>query len=125
MDKRIKEIRKSKGYSQQKFADELGIARGNIAAYEVGKNLPSDAVISLICTKCGINEEWLRTGNGEMRYIAEDETAAIVSDLLEKDNPLYEIILGILKTYQNLDKDSQNILDYFALELLKEIKGED
>ncbi len=66
MDKRIKQIRKSLGLTQQEFADKIGISRGNIGAYEVGKNSPSDAVISLICTKFSVNEDWLRNGTGEM-----------------------------------------------------------
>lgn len=66
MDERIKQIRNINNLSQQKFADKLGIARGNIAAYEVGKNAPSDAVIALICKEFNVNEVWLRTGNGEM-----------------------------------------------------------
>ncbi len=122
MNSRIKEIRKKEKLSQQKFADELGIARGNIAAYEVGKNAPSDAVISLICTKFNINREWILNGNGDMYNFIEDETAAIVSDLLEESNPMYDIIKGIMKTYRKLDKQSQQIIDDFSLELLNELK---
>lgn len=122
MNSRIKEIRKKEKLSQQKFADELGIARGNIAAYEVGKNAPSDAVISLICTKFNINREWILNGNGDMYNFIEDETAAIVSDLLEESNPMYDIIKGIMKTYRKLDKQSQQVIDDFSLELLNELK---
>ena len=66
MDERIKFIRKKLELTQQEFADKLGIARNNIAGYETCKRSPSDAVISLICTKFNVNEEWLRTGEGEM-----------------------------------------------------------
>lgn len=66
MNERIKQIRKYLDLTQQEFADKIGISRGNIGAYEVGKNAPSDAVISLICTKFNVNEEWLRTGTGDM-----------------------------------------------------------
>lgn len=66
MHERIKELRSILGLSQQKFADAIGIARGNIAAYEVNKNEPSNAVISLICKEFDVNEEWLRDGTGEM-----------------------------------------------------------
>ena len=64
MNERIKDLRKRLGLTQQAFADRLKIARGNIGAYEVGKNAPSDAVISLICKEFNVNEIWLRTGEG-------------------------------------------------------------
>lgn len=64
MNERIKALRKRLGLTQQAFADKLKIARGNIGAYEVGKNAPSDAVISLICKEFNVNEIWLRTGEG-------------------------------------------------------------
>ena len=64
MNVRIKALRKRLGLTQQAFADRLKIARGNIGAYEVGKNAPSDAVISLICKEFNVNEIWLRTGEG-------------------------------------------------------------
>ena len=64
MNERITALRKRLGLTQQAFADRLKIARGNIGAYEVGKNAPSDAVISLICKEFNVNEIWLRTGEG-------------------------------------------------------------
>ena len=64
MNERIKALRKRLGLTQQAFADRLKIARGNIGAYEVGKNAPSDAVISLRCKEFNVNEIWLRTGEG-------------------------------------------------------------
>lgn len=66
MKDRIKKLRKELDLTQQEFADRLGTARNNIAGYETGKRSPSDAVISLICTKFNVNENWLRHGNGEM-----------------------------------------------------------
>ncbi|MEE0418710.1 MAG: helix-turn-helix transcriptional regulator [Lachnospiraceae bacterium] len=66
MDERIKELRKKLGLTQQEFADKLNIKRGAIANYEVGRNEPIDAVISLICREFNVNEQWLRDGDGEM-----------------------------------------------------------
>lgn len=119
MNDRIKDIRKKEGLSQQKFADKLGIARGNIAAYEVGKNAPSDAVISLICSKFNVNKDWLLTGKGDMYDVPEDEVAAVVSGLLEEDNPFYDLIIDILKIYQKLDSKSQDVLQNMSKELLR------
>lgn len=37
MKDRLKKLRKTLDMTQQEFADKIGIARGNIGAYEVGK----------------------------------------------------------------------------------------
>ena len=66
MKARLKAVRKAVGLTQQEFADRLGIKRGAVANYEIGRNDPIDAVISLICREFGVNETWLRTGEGEM-----------------------------------------------------------
>ena len=66
MEARLKAVRKAIGLTQQEFAARLGIKRGAVANYEIGRNAPIDAVISLICREFGVNETWLRTGEGEM-----------------------------------------------------------
>ncbi len=115
MNDRIKMIRKDNGLSQQKFADKLGISRGNIAAYEVGKNLPSDAVISLICTKFDINEDWLRTGNGEMKKDVDINWGKICADIGINDSKAREAI----EKYYKLSDESKKIWWSFVDEFLK------
>lgn len=70
MKDRIKEIRKSfpeHGKTQASFAEFLGIPKQNLSSYEIGRRIPSDAAIQLICQKCGIDKNWLLTGEGEMK----------------------------------------------------------
>ena len=62
---RIKIVRKEKGLTQQTFADKLGLKRNTIGSYEIDAGLPSDRTISDICREFGVNEVWLRTGDGE------------------------------------------------------------
>lgn len=66
MHERIRKLRKHLDLTQQEFADRLSVKRGAIANYEIGRNEPTDAVISLICREFNVNEEWLRNGIGEM-----------------------------------------------------------
>ncbi len=66
MKDRIKKIRKEFALTQQEFADRIGIKRGGVANYEVGRNVPADSVISLICREFNISEQWLRRGTGDM-----------------------------------------------------------
>lgn len=126
MKDRLKELRKELGLTQEKFAERLRMKRNSIANYEIGRNEPIDAVISLICKEYNVNETWLRTGEGEMfvPLPEEDEVAAYVSDLLEDDgeNPLYSMIKEIMHTYNELSPKSQEVLRDFSGKLLENLK---
>lgn len=65
LQERIKFVRKTKGLTQQDFADKLGLKRNTVGGYEIGTVAPSDRTISDICREFGVNEVWLRTGKGE------------------------------------------------------------
>ena len=117
MNERIKEPRKTIGITQQELADKLGLKRNTIATYEIGKAIPSDRVISDLCNKYSVNEEWLRSGNGEMFKQPSDEVGHYVEDLLEYDgvgNPFYDIIIEMMKKYQEMDEKSKLVIrEYF------------
>lgn len=116
MNERIKLLRKTLKLTQQEFADKLNIKRGAVANYEVGRNQPIDAVISLICKTYNVNEAWLRDGKGKMFLPFEDEVAEMVSQLLEVSNPFYDLILDMMVSFNELDdKGKQVICDYTAL----------
>ena len=63
---RIRKLRKTLDLTQQKFGERIGIKGNTVAQYELGRNEPVDAVFSLICREFDVQEEWLRTGEGEM-----------------------------------------------------------
>ena len=91
MNERLIELRKTLGFkTQQAWADDLNLKRGTIANYEIGRNEPIDAVITLICNKYNVNEPWLRNGEGEMfkPVTMEEELIEFTRDLLvdEKDS---------------------------------------
>ena len=65
LQERIKFVRKTKGLTQQDFADKLGLKRNTVGGYEIGTVAPSDRTISDICREFGVNEVWLRNGEGE------------------------------------------------------------
>lgn len=114
MNERIKKIRKYFDLTQQEFADRLHIKRGAIANYEIGRNVPIDAVISLICKEFAVNEVWLRTGEGG------DEN--MLTKTSEDDR--YSINLGKLgKTENNLVKNMINTLAETSPEGLEYIEA--
>ena len=85
MKDRLKKIRENSPYgkSQKAFADYLGISSANLASYETGRRTPTYAVVQLICQKCSVNEEWLRTGKGEMfiEKSKDEQIAEMLADI--------------------------------------------
>lgn len=64
MNERIKKIRKNFNLTQTEFGARLGVKGNTITNYETGLRNPSEAVIISICREFGVNEIWLRTGEG-------------------------------------------------------------
>ena len=62
---RIKSVRNMLNLTQQAFSERLGLKRNTIGSYEINAGVPSDRTISDICREFGVNEVWLRTGEGE------------------------------------------------------------
>lgn len=115
---RIKEVRKSVGMTQQKFADRLGIRQNTVAQYEMGRNAPIDPVITSICREFHISEKWLRTGEGDMKIAetqrdklsnffadvlatAPDERSAFVAALDDLPPEFWSMIADFAKNYAN------------------------
>ena len=46
---RLREIRKAKGYSQQKLADEVGVSRNTISSIETGQFNPTAKLALILC----------------------------------------------------------------------------
>ena len=115
MKNRIKEIRKKADLTQQEFADRLGIKRGAIANYELGRNIPIDAVISLICREFGVNENWLRNGI-EPQYI---ETPSSTMEQLKKEFNLDEFGYNLVYEYLKLDQNQRDAVRKFLYDVIE------
>lgn len=46
---RLKDVRKAKGYSQQKLADEVGVSRNTISSIETGQFNPTAKLALILC----------------------------------------------------------------------------
>ena len=122
---RIKEVRKIKGLTQQRFADELGLKRNTVGGYEIGTVTPSDRTIADISQKFDINESWLRTGEGEMmRPVNRDEEiSSFMGDVMrgESDDFRRRLVAVLAK----LDASEWELLENMALKLADECKKGD
>ena len=115
MNERLKKLRKELDMTQQEFAEGIGIKRNTMATYESGRNEPIDAVISLICTKYNVNENWLRTGEGEMfmGMSYDDEIAQYVGQVMGEEDDSFKkrLISGLAALDDNGWKVLEDFLD--------------
>lgn len=116
MKERLKEIRKSNpdGKTQETFANYLGISKENIASYESGRRNPSDSFIKLVCEKCNVNEDWLRTGNGEMFMpeTKDEQISKMLADVMKSEDGNFK--KKLISALAQLDKDGWDKLEEFV-----------
>lgn len=113
MGERIKKIRRSLELTQQEFANQIGSKRNTIATYEMGRTEPSAAVISLVCTKFNVNEEWIRTGEGEM--FGPTPTAAL--EALARERGLSHGDYVLIEKFLNLKPQSRLAVVEYMIEV--------
>jgi len=63
---RLIEVRDALRLNQGEFASKLGLSQGAVSDFEHRKKALIERNLKLICLTFGVNENWLRTGKGEM-----------------------------------------------------------
>ena len=92
MKDRIKTLRKALHLNQSDFGAKVGVKGNTIGNYEIGLRNPSDAVIFSICREFDVNEQWLRSGEGEMFLIKtrDEEVASFIGTLVKKEDDTFK-----------------------------------
>ena len=127
MKDRLKKLRKELDLTQQAFADKIGMKQNTIAQYEMGRTTPSDAIIFSICREFGVNEKWLRSGEGEMFEELTDQQKILkytALPLKDKDSAVADAIQTLIVTYEQLDDTSKAVLEKIAKQYIDNLKKE-
>lgn len=113
---RVKELRKELNMTLEKFGKPLGVGKTAISKIENGENSLTDQMIISICREYNANEEWLRTGEGEMfvpltrNQVITDFAADLIK---EKDSFKSKLIEALA----NLSEDEWKVLEKLATDL--------
>nr|DAJ81002.1 MAG TPA: helix-turn-helix domain protein [Caudoviricetes sp.]DAT68248.1 MAG TPA: helix-turn-helix domain protein [Caudoviricetes sp.] len=124
---RIKMVRQEKGMTQAQLAnhEDVDVTKNYIYLIESGKTAPAEKLVKDIAKAFGVSATWLLTGEGKKYPLPEDETAAYVDQLLhDAENPLYDIIRAIMKTYSELDGNSQAVIRNTIEQIRENLKKE-
>ena len=106
MNERIKFIRKSLKLDQTAFGLKINISRSQVSNLESGSRTITDRIIADICREYGVNEEWLRTGEGSMTAPLPDVSEELLY-ITQKYN-LEEEELKVINAWYLLPSESRN-----------------
>ncbi|MDR0503034.1 MAG: helix-turn-helix transcriptional regulator [Treponema sp.] len=92
INQRIALLRHSLKITQKDFAKRVFISTSFLASIEVDQKKVLDRHIKLIVTAFGVNEEWLRTGEGEMfeKDVTPDYKITETVEIFKQLNPFFQ-----------------------------------
>lgn len=121
MQERIKKIRKDMKLTQAEFGERISVKANTITGYETGLRTPSDAVITSMCREYHVNEEWLRTGGGDVykKRSREEELMSFVGGIIDDESSFRKALLMVMS---RMSIEEWEILESKAKELLEEMQ---
>lgn len=124
MYNRIKQIRKALNLTQDEFGKRIGYTRGAVTNIELKKVEPKPLMIDLICREFNVNENWLRTGEGEMfnDLSQDEEIAEFMGDVLKGEPDFRRRLISVLA---RMSPEEWGMLEAKAKKLFAEIKKAD
>lgn len=123
MNERIRAVRKHFSMTLEKFGERIGVTAAAVSNFELDKRQPSNQIIYVICREFGVNEIWLRTGEGEMfePKTEDDEIAEFLGSLVEGREEWSRIKKSVILGLKELPTDFWPVF----LKLCKDIAAED
>lgn len=110
MNTRIKELRTALHLTLEGFGERIGVTRAAVSKWENGDRGIADSMVVSICREFGVNEHWLRTGEGEMF----EQTRETVLDKLCAEYDLGAEHRAIVEGFLDLTpQDRDVVLKYF------------
>jgi transcriptional regulator with XRE-family HTH domain len=90
INRRVKELRKALNMTQVSFSQVIALSSGYLAGIETEKRRVNDRLIKLICSSFKVNEQWLRSGEGEMFTENNNEQYIKLVGLFKELDPVYQ-----------------------------------
>lgn len=120
MNERIRSLIKALKIKQAEFAQRIGVSRPFVSELCSGAKNPSDRTIADICREFGVNEHWLRTGEGDMfvNPSREEEVMRFAATVIR--NPSSEFQRQALSLLAKLTPEQWQLMEQMARKLLQE-----
>lgn len=121
VSERLKLLRKSLNLNQTAFGEKLGVTRSVIKNLELGTVEVKEHMLKLICSLFSVNEEWLRTGEGEMLNQTDDAILSAIANQYGAD----ELDKRIIEVFLRLPPEQRKAFSAFATQLADNLNADD
>lgn len=113
MKERLRLLRKNLCLTQSQFAEKVNLKDGAVSAYEKGTRAIPDRTVADIVRVYGVNEQWLRTGEGDMFPVpansSGDEFAKYAEQLMASNGEVDQWTKEIIVRWCRLTPDRQRL----------------
>lgn len=121
-NERVKAVRTSNkiDLTLEKFGERIGLKKSSLSQIENGINSLTEQNIKIICKEFNVNEEWLRTGTGEMfvEIDRENQLMEWAASFLKEENDSFK--RRFVTMLMNLNTDQWEVLAKMAEDLQAE-----
>lgn len=111
MNERVKEVRKELNLTLEEFGNRIGFTRSSMSNIETGYRNVTERLILAICREFSVNEEWLRTGAGDMFLVTREDYIEKVSRSYNLD----KLDEAIINTYMSFPPEKRAVIKEFIL----------
>lgn len=116
---RVRELRKALQLTLEKFGKPLGVGKTAISKIENGENNLTDQMILAICREYNVDENWLRTGEGEMfkKLNRQQELAQLTATLFKEEEDSFKSRL--IMALAQLNEEEWELLEKISNKIVK------
>ena len=102
-----------------KFGERLGVSKAAVSQWESGANQVSDQMVRSICREFNVNEEWLRTGVGEMflEKTIDEEIATFIGRIQMNDAKNFK--KRFIAALSKLEENEWEVLEKFIADMVE------
>lgn len=116
---RIAETVRLSGLSRSEFAKRLGISAAYTTQLCSGVRSPSDRTISDICDKFGVDEIWLRTGDGTPTR--EQSKEEVLSEVFAKAKVDVDTRIRLVQAFARLPVEDYEALEKILQHIIEQV----
>lgn len=117
MKERIKELRKTLDLTLEEFGNKIGVTKTTISRIENGVNSVTNQMLTSICREFNVNEEWLRTGEGDMfvPLTRSEAIAEFAGSLMKEEDASFK--KRLIEALAKLNEQEWEVLEGIARKL--------